>query len=187
MRYLIITVGSLFALAGQASAAEQSLLARVTVYWKGESGSRASWNGARLHDGHCAVDPKRIPYGSKVVFPDATCLAVDTGTDVVSRKAARSTGRSAAQKEAIVIDRYFDSKADAMAWVSRNPHFMTVKVQPPESRKARAQRKLAEIPSPVMTPAELDGPASLLFATTDWTRKLWQWGLESCSLLPSCG
>jgi hypothetical protein len=42
----------------------------------------------------CAVDPKKIPYGSKVVFPDATCVAVDTGSAVVNRKAARLSGRT---------------------------------------------------------------------------------------------
>src|SRR5262249_56213998 len=63
------------------------------VYWRGEgSGEHASWNGARLQEGHCAVDPKKIPYGSKVVFPDATCVAADSGPGVVSRKAARLCG-----------------------------------------------------------------------------------------------
>ena len=66
--------------APQVFAGEQSVLVRVTGYWRGEgSGERAAWNGARLHPGHCAVDPKKIPYGSKVVFPDTECVAVDTG------------------------------------------------------------------------------------------------------------
>ena len=95
-------------LACQAFAGEHSALARVTVYWHGEgSGANAAWNGARLRDGHCAVDPKKIPYGSKVVFHDAECMAVDSGPDVVNRKAARSCGRSAAERNAIVIDRFF--------------------------------------------------------------------------------
>ena len=72
---------------------ERSTLARVTVYWRGEgSGEHASWNGKRLRESHCAVDPKKIPYGSKVVFPDATCVVVDRGPDVVKRKAASSIG-----------------------------------------------------------------------------------------------
>ena len=56
----------------QAFAGEYSALARVTVYWPGEgSGANAAWNGALLREGHCAVDPKKVPYGSKVVFHDA--------------------------------------------------------------------------------------------------------------------
>src|SRR4051812_24439864 len=68
----------LFAFAGQALAVEQTVLVRVTTYWRSEGcGLRASWNGARLRNGHCAVDPRKIPYGSKVLFPDAECTAVD--------------------------------------------------------------------------------------------------------------
>jgi hypothetical protein len=59
-----------------------------------------------LREGHCAVDPKRIHYGSKVIFSHAACVAVDTGPDVVSRKAARSGGRQPAERKAIVIDRF---------------------------------------------------------------------------------
>jgi hypothetical protein len=84
-----------------AFADEHSAFARITVYWHREgSGEYASWNGARLRDGHCAVDPKKIPYASKVVFPDAACVAVDSGPDVVNRKAARSCGRNAAERNA---------------------------------------------------------------------------------------
>src|SRR5919204_3187174 len=87
----------------QAVAGEHSVLARVTVYWRGEgSGEHASWNGGQLRDGHCAVDPKKIPYGSKVVFPDAICVAVDSGPAVVNRKAVRSSGRTPAERKAIV-------------------------------------------------------------------------------------
>src|SRR6266403_493405 len=64
-------------LASAAFAREESILARVTSYWAGE-GSKFASTGRRLHSGHCAVDPKRIPYGSKVVFPDRACTAVDT-------------------------------------------------------------------------------------------------------------
>jgi 3D (Asp-Asp-Asp) domain-containing protein len=109
---------------------EHSALARVTVYWHGEgSGAGAAWNGARLRNGHCAVDPKKIPYGSKVVFHYAECVAVDSGPDIVSRKAARACGRSAAERNAIVIDRFFDTKQQALAWAKANPHFMVVQVR----------------------------------------------------------
>src|SRR5882724_12610827 len=103
MKGLVAAVGFMLLLACQLFANEQSALARITVYWHREgSGEHASWNGTRLREGHCAIDPKRIPYGSKVIFPDAACVAVDTGPDVVSRKAARSCGRQPAERKAIV-------------------------------------------------------------------------------------
>jgi hypothetical protein len=133
MKRLIISFVSL--LACHVFASEYSALARVTVYWHREgSGEHASWNGARLHNGHCAVDPKKIRYGSKVVFPDATCMAVDSGPDVVNRKSARSCGRNAAERNAIVIDRFFVTKQEALAWVKAHPHFMTVRILTPETK-----------------------------------------------------
>ena len=114
---------------------ERSAFARVTVYWHGEhSGANAAWNGTRLRNGHCAVDPKRIPYGSKVVFHDAECLAVDSGPDIVSRKAALACGRNAAERKAIVIDRFFDTKQQALAWAKANPHFMVVQVRTSDTK-----------------------------------------------------
>lgn len=136
MNGLVTAVGLVLLFACQALAGEHSALARVTVYWHGEgSGADASWNGARLREGHCAVDPKRIPYGSKVIFPHAACVAVDTGPDVVSRKAARSCGRQPAERNAIVIDRFFDSKQKALAWAKAYPHFMTVRILTPGSKE----------------------------------------------------
>ncbi|HST31267.1 MAG TPA: hypothetical protein VLK27_10570 [Chthoniobacterales bacterium] len=114
-------------------AREQSILARITVYWPGEGQIRACSNGVRLRNGHCAVDPKRIPYGSHVLFPDAECVAVDSGPGVVKRTAARACARTAAQREAIVIDRFFESKDAALSWSNAHPQFMTVQVHSPES------------------------------------------------------
>jgi 3D (Asp-Asp-Asp) domain-containing protein len=133
MRKLLIIFGFAFLLAASVSAREQAMLARVTVYWPGEGQLRACSNGAKLRAGHCAVDPKRIPFGSRVVFPDTTCTAVDSGPAVVSRKAARATGRTALQREAVVIDRFFESREAAMDWESSHPHFMTVRVVSPRS------------------------------------------------------
>jgi hypothetical protein len=134
MTWLTTAVGLGLLLVSPMFAGEHSALARVTVYWHSEaSGANAAWNGARLRDGHCAVDPRRIPYGSQVVFHDAECVAVDTGPDVVNRKAARSCGRTAAERSAIVIDRFFDTKQNALAWVKANPHFMVVQVCTPDT------------------------------------------------------
>jgi hypothetical protein len=75
------------------------------------------------------------PYGSRIVFPDATCVAVDTGRDVVNRKAARATGHTATERNAIVIDRFFDTKEKALAWVETHPHFMMVRVLTPDTKQ----------------------------------------------------
>jgi 3D (Asp-Asp-Asp) domain-containing protein len=127
---------------------EQSLLARVTVYWA--SGGRGSDSytrrhqcstGVRLRVGHCAVDPHRIPYGSKVVLSDGVFTAVDTGGAVITRKAARRSGRTASERNALVIDRFFETKGQALSWANAHPAFMTVQVIPPNySRATTAQR-----------------------------------------------
>ena len=148
----------------QAFAAEQSALARVTVYWRGEgSGEDASWNGTQLRDGHCAVDPHKIPYGSNVIFRDATCVAVDTGPDVVNRKAARSCGRNSAERNAIVIDRFFDTKQNALAcWAKAHPHFMTVRILTPGTKHAT---KLVAAKNPRSSPTNI-----VSSATPSWGR-----------------
>ena len=129
MKVLLLSIGLGFALMDVAIASERSMLARVTVYWSGESGEqRASSNGVRLRNGHCAVDPKKIPFGSKVIFQDAECVAVDSGPDVISRKAARICAKSAAERDALVLDRFFETKAEAAAWTKAHPHFMRVRV-----------------------------------------------------------
>ena len=124
-------------------AREQSLLARVTVYWAAGGRGSDRWTrrhicstGARLQAGHCAVDPRRIPYGSKITLPDATLLAVDTGSAVVSRKAARRAGRTAMERSALVVDRFFETKQQALSWAGRNPYFMLVRVSPPDFRRS---------------------------------------------------
>lgn len=130
--FLLLSASSLFA-------REESILARITVYWPGEGQIRACSNGARLRNGHCAVDPKRIPYGSHLIFPDAECVAIDSGPGVVNRTAARACARTAAQRDALVIDRFFESKEAALSWSKAHPQFITVRVQSPE-----AARRLAE-------------------------------------------
>jgi|SRR4029450_7977590 3D (Asp-Asp-Asp) domain-containing protein len=143
MRWLITAVGLGLLLVSPLFAGEHSAFARVTVYWHSEgSGANAAWNGARLRDGHCAVDPKKIPYGSQVVFHDADCVAVDTGPDVVNRKAARWCGRSTAERNAIVIDRFFDTKQNALAWAKANPHFMVVQICTPDAEADSPTRQL---------------------------------------------
>ena len=135
LSYIIIF---LLSLASAGLARGESILARVTSYWAGEGAKYAS-TGRRLRAGHCAVDPKRIPYGSKVVFPDRASTAVDTGPAVISRKAARLCGRTASQLKAIVVDRFFETKREAIAWTNAHPHFMTLQVFQPGSHPEASQ------------------------------------------------
>src|SRR5947208_1403368 len=139
MKYFIVSF-LILVFGPSAFAVEQSILARVTVYWRGEGQYCAGWNGARLRDGHCAVDPKKIPYGSKVLFPDAECVAVDTGPAVISRKAARACGRTSSERSAIVIDRFFETKQKAVSWLNANPQFMMVRVVTTEKRGNHAAK-----------------------------------------------
>ena len=129
MKRLVTTAGLVLIFACQLFSTDRMALARVTIYWQREaSGKSAAWNGAVLREGNCAVDPKKIPYGSKVIFDDGECTAIDTGPDVVKRKAALSSGRTPAERNAIVIDRFFDTKERALTWERAHPHFMTVRV-----------------------------------------------------------
>jgi hypothetical protein len=122
-----------------AQAAEPSTtLVRITTYWRGEGQLRAASNGARLRNGHCAVDPKKIPYGSRIILGSEELIAVDTGPAVVSRKAARLSGRSRAEREAMVVDRYFETRSQALAWEKSHPHFMKIQIVTPGKVKAVA-------------------------------------------------
>jgi hypothetical protein len=156
--------------ASWAYAAEQQTLARVTTYWREEGQLRASWNGARLRNGHCAVDPKKIRYGSTILLGTEELVAVDTGPAVVNRKAARISGRNEAERNAVVIDRYFETKSQAVAWEKSHSHFMKVRVlspgavvskksrpgdndPPPKARIATRETPRQRIPNPLGTQA----------------------------------
>lgn len=152
-RFLIVIGLALLFSPAATFAREQSMLARVTVYWASGGGGSDYWTrrhicstGARLRAGHCAVDPRRIPYGSRVTLPDATLLAVDTGSAVRSRKAARRSGRTALERNALVVDRFFETKQQALGWARRNPYFMLVRVSPPNVRSSPFSR--TKTPSP---------------------------------------
>jgi 3D (Asp-Asp-Asp) domain-containing protein len=161
MKRIVMAVGLVLLLGPTVLASEQSLLARVTVYWASGGGGSDRWTrqhicstGARLRAGHCAVDPRRIPYGSKVTLPDGPLLAVDTGSAVVSRKAARRSGRTALERSALVIDRFFETKQQALRWANTNPYFMLVRVSPPDFRpqSMQAAPKIQRTISPHLRP-----------------------------------
>ena len=129
MRFALLI--GLFLTIQTAYAADEPTFARVTTYWREEGQLRAAWNGARLRNGHCAVDPKKIRYGSRILLEDEELIAVDTGPAVVSRKAARHSGHNEAERNAVVIDRFFETKSQAVAWEKSHPHFMKVRVLSP--------------------------------------------------------
>ena len=106
-------------------------LARVTVYWPEEGDyytkRRRSSTGVSLRDGHCAVDPKVIPYGSVVKVPGmGEFVAVDTGSAVVSRRAARAAGRTSHERNALVVDVYCSTRSKARAFEASAPKFAVV-------------------------------------------------------------
>ena len=81
----------------------------------------------------------------------------------MSRAAARSCGRNAAQKNAIVIDRFFESREAALSWERSHPHFMTVQVLPPGSH-AQSAESAASVDikdSALKTPPKLNAPTAL--------------------------
>ena len=121
MTRAVIVVALFLCVAPAAWAAERPMLARLTVYWRAEGQRKARWNNTSLRNGHCAVDPHKIPYGSKVLIDGETLTAVDTGPAVISRKAARSEGHTAEERRAVVIDRYFESQEQALAWAKSHP------------------------------------------------------------------
>jgi hypothetical protein len=101
------------------------------------------------------VDPRKIPYGSRVTLPDGTLLAVDTGGAVRSRKAARLSGRTAMERNAIVIDRFFETKQQALSWARRNPYFMFVRISPPNLRSGPSftqPQKVTQAVAPMVRP-----------------------------------
>jgi len=106
-------------------------LARLTAYWPEEGDSstvrRMSSSGIRLRDGHCAVDPKVIPYGSVVKIPGiGEYVAVDTGPAVVSRRAARLAGRTSREQNALVVDVYCSNRTKARVFEATAPEFTDI-------------------------------------------------------------
>ena len=108
----------------------QGRLARLTAYWPGEdyyTNHKLSATGVRLRDGYCAVDLRIIPYGSIVQIPGVgDYVAVDTGTAVISRKAAKESGHNPQERSALVIDLYFASRQAGELFSREGPKFAMV-------------------------------------------------------------
>lgn len=109
--------------------------ARVTYYCPGEAGSKKTSRGTIPAEGvTVAVDPRLIPYGSTVEIPALAGLvgcgvfkALDTGSAVKSRKAAKAHG-----KNVPVVDVYLSSRRrvdEVTRLLGRDGHFMRVVVR----------------------------------------------------------
>lgn len=101
---------------------QKGRLVRITVYTAAEdswSKKLQSSSGAKLRPGQSiAVDPKLIPYGTKVKIEGwGTFLAVDTGKDVVSKKASKG--------KLPIIDVFCVDKKQADRLIARNPEITT--------------------------------------------------------------
>lgn len=120
-----------------ASTLPEGRLARVTAYWPGEdhfTTRRQSASGAHLRFGFCAVDSHIIPYGSLVTISGlGTYIAADTGTAVISRKAARESGQTREERRALVIDLFFPSRALGERFSREGPKFARVAWQTSET------------------------------------------------------
>lgn len=108
----------------------QGRLARLTAYWTDEdywTSQHMSSTGVHLHEGHCAVDPKLIPYGSVVQIPGmGNYVAVDTGSAVISRQAALGSAQTPIQRQALVVDLFFESEKEAQQFAAHMPAFVSV-------------------------------------------------------------
>lgn len=105
-------------------------LARVTFYTSdGEPGGHYGSTGVRLEEGkHVAVDPSVIPYGSEVSIPGLGLYrAVDCGTAVTARTAARKAAGDDPQKaSAIVIDVFCAKRETLQCMATTFPMYVEV-------------------------------------------------------------
>ena len=107
---------------------KKEIKVRLTAYWaRGSdtdswSAKRQSSSGATLKPNQSvAVDPRIIPYFSKLYIPNLGFrVAHDTGTAVISKKASHG--------QYPVIDIFFMTEKEAMRFVNNNPKIVKVAV-----------------------------------------------------------
>jgi len=101
----------------------QEYNARVTYYWVHHN---TTSTGVKPKSGRTiAVDPKIIPYKSKVHIPEMgkTYVAENTGPAVVAKTASKG--------KTIVVDIYCRTKAEADALIKKYPAYMKIRVEKP--------------------------------------------------------
>lgn len=107
---------------------KKEIKVRLTAYWaRGSdtdswSAKRQSSTGATLKPNKSvAVDPKIIPYFSKLYIPNLGFrFAHDTGTDVIRKKASHG--------KYPIVDIFFMTEKEAMRFVNNNPKVVKVAV-----------------------------------------------------------
>ena len=107
---------------------KKEIKVRLTAYWaKGSdtdswSAKRQSSTGATLKPNKSvAVDPRIIPYFSKLYIPNLGFrFAHDTGTDVIRKRASHG--------KYPVVDIFFMTEKEAMRFVNNNPKIVKVAV-----------------------------------------------------------
>ena len=107
---------------------KKEIKVRLTAYWaRGSdtdswSAKRQSSSGATLKPNRSvAVDPRIIPYFSKLYIPNLGFrVAHDTGTDVIRKKASHG--------QYPVVDIFFMTEKEAMRFVNNNPKIVKVAV-----------------------------------------------------------
>ena len=107
---------------------KKEIKVRLTAYWaRGSdtdswSAKRQSSTGATLKPNRSvAVDPRIIPYFSKLYIPNLGFrFAHDTGTDVIRKKASHG--------KYPVVDIFFMTEKEAMRFVNNNPKVVKVAV-----------------------------------------------------------
>lgn len=112
----------------KANTPKKELKVRITAYWAkggdtdGWSAKRQSSTGVKLKPNvSVAVDPRIIPYFSRVYIPNLGFrVAHDTGTAVINKKASKG--------KYPVIDIFFLNKKDAIKFANSNPKIVKVKV-----------------------------------------------------------
>ena len=112
----------------KANTPKKQIKVRLTAYWaKGSntdswSAKRQSSTGATLKPNKSvAVDPRIIPYFSKLYIPNLGFrFAHDTGTAVVKKKASKG--------KYPVVDIFFMTEKEAMRFVNSNPKVVKVAV-----------------------------------------------------------
>lgn len=108
------------------------MLVRVTYYNPQDCkyGSKTSTGVKAVSGMTVAVDPRVIPYGTKIDIPglrryftNTRFIAQDTGSAVKSRKAAKAHGRNVP-----VVDVYCATRYQAKFLAKNTPMFMKVRI-----------------------------------------------------------
>ena len=107
---------------------KKEIKVRLTAYWaRGSdtdswSAKRQSSTGATLKPNKSvAVDPRIIPYFSKLYIPNLGFrFAHDTGTDVIRKKASHG--------KYPIVDIFFMTEKEAMRFVNNNPKIVKVAI-----------------------------------------------------------